>query len=173
MRKSTVPGNARAYAGEFRSRVAMQPDQAHDPFSVNPIRRSLIAVVGSVAIVTLPFLISEQAGATVMLSIGWIAMAVLIFSLPVLVWATTEELIHAMSRRLHPPITELDLSDRVLHILQRHGIRTIRDAEQLDPTSFHLMANMTPRDVYMIERAINLWHYRRWQEAGFPAEGAD
>lgn len=151
----------------------MQRHQIHDPFTVNPIRRSFVAVIGSVAVIYLPFRFSEAAGETVMLSIGWLAMAVLIFSAPIMVWCIGEELVHAIYRRLHPPVTDLDLPDRVIHILHRHGVRTIRAARQLDPAAFHLMANMAPRDAEAVVRALNLWYYRRWQEAGFPANGGD
>jgi hypothetical protein len=165
------PGSARAYVGEFRSRVAMQRNQVHDPFSVNPIRRSLAAAVVSLGVITLPFMVSEETGATVMLSVGWLAMAVLVFSIPVLVWSVIEALFLAITHRVHPPVSELDLPGRVIHILQRHGVRTIRAAEQLDPAAFHLMANMAPSDAEAVARAISLWRYRRWQEAGFPAGG--
>ncbi|HEX2282308.1 MAG TPA: hypothetical protein VHG52_11175 [Thermomicrobiales bacterium] len=166
-----MPRSARAYVGEFRSRVAMQSNQLHDPFSVNPIRRSLVAGLVSLALITTPFLISEEVGATVMLSFGWIAMAVLVFCIPIFLWSVAEELIRVISNRLYPPVNELDLPERVIHILQRHGVRTVRAAEQLDPAAFHLMANMGPRDAEAVVRAINLWRYRRWQEAGFPAGG--
>lgn len=173
MRKRAVPGNARAYANEFRSRVAMQTDHVHDPFAVNPIRRSLVGVVGSAAVMVLPFLISEELGATAMLAVGWLAMAALVFSLPVLVWSVVEHLVTLVQRRFYPPISDLDLSERVIHILQRHGVRTIRAVEELDPAAMALMANMAPRDIQAVQRAIALWRYRRWQAAGFPAEGAD
>lgn len=171
MQRTSVPRSARAYVGEFRSRVAMQSNQLHDPFSVNPIRRSLVAGLVSLALVTTPFLISEEVGATVMLSFGRIAMAVLVFCIPIFLWSVIEELVRIVSNRLYPPVSELDLPERVIHILQRHGVRTVRAAEQLDPAAFHLMANMAPRDAEAVVRAINLWRYRRWQEAGFPAGG--
>lgn len=173
MRNSTVSDSARAHTGEFRTRVAMRSDPVHDPFSVNPIRRSLVAVTGSLGIITVPFLISESVGATVMLSVGWLAMAVLVFSLPVLIWATGEEMVAALRRRLHPPVSELDLPERIVHILQRHGVGTIRAAESLDEASLLLMANFTSRDAKAVERALSLWRYRRWQDAGFPAGRMD
>lgn len=173
MRRMPPPGSARAYVGEFRSRVAMQSSQVHDPFSVDPVRRSLIAVAVSLAVIVVPFMISNEAGATVMLSVGWLALAVLVFSVPVLVWSALEETIRALNHRIHPPVTDLDLPERVIHILHRHGIDTIQAAERLDPAAFHLMANMGPRDADAVTRAINLWRYRRWQEAGFPAGGGD
>ena len=173
MRTRPVPRTARAYVGEFRSRVAMQSNQLHDPFSVNPIRRSLAAGSASLVLITAPFLISDEVGATVMLSVGWLAMAVLAFCIPIFLWSVCEEIVRVISNRIHPPVSELDLPERVIHILQRHGVRTVRAAEQLDPAAFHLMANMAPRDADAVLRAINLWRYRRWQEAGFPAEGGD
>jgi hypothetical protein len=173
MRNNTVPDSARSYTSEFRARVAIRSDPVHDPFSINPIRRSLVAVVGSLGIITLPFLVSEGTGTTVMLSVGWLAMAVLVFSLPVLIWATAEELVAALRRKVHPPISDLDLPQRIVHILQRHGVRTIRAAESLDEASLLLMSNLTPRDAQAVGRALSLWRYRRWQDAGFPAGGMD
>jgi hypothetical protein len=173
MRKTSEPGSARAYLGEFRSRVAMQSNQLHDPFGVNPIRRSLIAGSASLALIITPFLVSEEAGATVMLSVGWLAMAVIVFCIPVFLWSVGEAIVRIVSSHIHPPVTELDLPVRIIHILQRHGVRTVRAAERMDPVAFHLMSNMTPRDVAAVARAISLWRYRRWQEAGFPANGAD
>jgi hypothetical protein len=120
-----------------------------------------------------PFFVSEEAGATMMLAVGWMALAALVFSIPILLWSVAEVLVHAVTARMHPPVSELELPERVIHILQRHGVRTIRAAERLDPAALHLMANMAPRDADAVKRAINLWHYRRWQEAGFPASGAD
>jgi hypothetical protein len=32
---------------------------------------------------------------------------------------------------------------------------------------------MDARGVHEIRRAVNLWKYQRWQEAGFPATGYD
>ncbi len=173
MRRSSEPGSARAYVSEFRSRVSMQSNQLQDPFSVNPIRRSLAAVVISGTVIVVPFFISEEAGATVMLAVGWLAMAMLVFSIPILLWSMAEEALRLATARMHPPVSELDLPERVIHILQRHGVRTIRAAERLDPAALHLMANMAPRDADAVVRALNLWRYRRWQEAGFPAGGAD
>ncbi len=171
MRTTSTPGSARAYIGEFRSRVAAQPNQWQDPFSTNPIRRSLAGAAIGLGVIVLPFLISEDVGATVMLAVGWMAMAMVVFCLPILVWSLVEALVRRATRRLHPPVSELELPARVVHILQRHGIRTIRAAEQLDPAAFHLMANLAPRDIEAVGRAIRLWRYRRWQEAGFPAGG--
>lgn len=171
MRTSSTPGSARAYIGEFRSRVAAQPNQWQDPFHTNPIRRSLTGAAIGLAVIVLPFLVSEELGATIMLAVGWLALAMVVFCLPILVWSLIEELVRRTTSRIHPPVSELDLPERVIHILQRHGVQTVRAAERLDPAAFHLMANMGPRDAEAVGRAIRLWRYRRWQEAGFPAGG--
>lgn len=173
MRKTSLPGNARAYIGEYRTKIAVQTNQVPGPFGVNPIRRSFIGATVSLTLITTPFLISEQAGASVMLSVGWIALAVVIFCVPVFLMSVGEELVRIVTHRVHPPVSDLDLSERVVHILQRHGVHTIQAAQRLDPASLHLMANMGSRDVQAVHRALNLWHYRRWQDAGFPAEGGD
>ena len=52
-----------------------------DPFVVNPIRRSLGLVVVCLALLVGPWLISEQAGTTVMLSVGWLAATGLVMGL--------------------------------------------------------------------------------------------
>jgi hypothetical protein len=171
MRTTSTPGSARAYISEFRSRVAAQPNQWQDPFSTNPIRRSLVGAAVGLAVIVGPFLISSEAGATVMLAVGWLALAMVVFCLPILVWSIVEELLRRVASHVYPPVSDLELPERIIHILQRHGIRTIRAAERLDPAAFHLMANMAPRDAEAVRRAIRLWRYRRWQEAGFPAGG--
>ena len=42
-----------------------------------------------------------------------------------------------------------------------------------DDEALMMLSNMDARTVREIRRAINLWQYRRWQEAGFPAGGMD
>lgn len=173
MRNPSTPGNARAYIGEFRSRVAMQTRQVPDPFSINPIRRSLIGACVSLAVIILPFYISDEAGTSMMLSVGWLAMAVLVFSTPIFLWSVAEKLYRTIYHRIHPPVDDLDIAARVIHVLHRHGIHTIRDVTRTDDAELLLMSNLEPRDVDAVRRAVSLWRYRRWQEAGFPASGAD
>lgn len=173
MRNRSVPGSARTYAGEFRSRVAMQTRQVHDPFGVNPIRRSLVGASVSLAIIVGPFYISESVGSGVMLAVGWLAMAVCVFCTPIFLWSVGERIYLTFYHRIHPPIDDLDISVRLAHILHRHGVHTIRDVSRRDDPELLLMSNMEPRDVDAVRRAVNLWRYRRWQEAGFPASGAD
>jgi hypothetical protein len=149
----------------------MYTHRIHDPFSVNPIRRSLAGGIGSFAVMAVPFLVSDDVGASVMLSVGWIALAVLIFCLPVFFISVGEELLRIVTDRVQPPVTELEISDRLVHILSRHGVRSIEKLNRLDYASLHLMANMEARDIRSLERALSLWRYRRWQNAGFPDEG--
>ncbi len=152
----------------------MTGSQLNDPFAVDPIRRSATVVVMSLAILIIPFLISDDFGAGVMISVGWLAATGVIFCGPILVWSLIEEGIRAIRRRLHPPIEELtQLSARVIHNLQRHGYTTIREIDQESDTTLVLLSNMEARDVQLIRRAINLWKYARWQEQGFPVVGHD
>jgi hypothetical protein len=144
-----------------------------DPFVVNPIRRSLGLVVVCLALLVGPWLISEQAGTTVMLSVGWLAATGLVMGLPILVWSCVEELIRILRRRVHPSIDLLELSPRVEHVLARHGFQTIESVDQTPDDGLLLLSNMDARSVREIRRAITLWKYRRWQENGFAATGDD
>ena len=144
-----------------------------DPFVVNPIRRSLGLVVVCLALLVGPWLISEQAGTTVMLSVGWLAATGLVMGLPILVWSSIEELIRLLRRRVRPSIDGLGLSPRVEHVLSRHGFQTIESVDQTPDDGLLLLSNMDARGVREIRRAITLWKYRRWQENGFAATGDD
>lgn len=146
---------------------------ANDPFAVDPIRRSgLIVLISTIALVG-PFFISQEFGAGMMISVGWLAVTGIIFCGPILIWSLIEELVRTIDHRMHPPIEELQLPLRVIHNLQRHGYFTIRDVDRESDTSLLLLSNMESRDVRSIRRAINLWKYARWQEQGFPAVGYD
>lgn len=145
----------------------------NDPFAVNPIRRSFGLVVTSVSVLVLPWLISERAGTTVMLAVGWLAVTGIVMGFPILIWSLVEEGIAAIRRRIHPSIDLLKLSPRVEHILLRHGLRTIHDVDQTSDVSLLLLSNMDQRGLREIRRAITLWKYQRWQESGFAASGDD
>ncbi len=47
----------------------------------------------------------------------------------------------------------------------------MRAAERASDSYLISFSNMEPSDVQALRRAIRLWHYRRWQERGFPVEG--
>lgn len=150
-------------------RGALQP---FDPFMVNPLRRSAIAIVVSAAIVFVPpLVVSDDHAALVLISVGWLALAVLVLSLPVLLIALAEAAYHALSRRLHPSVDELELSPRVRNLLRRHDFQSIASLDRTSDASLLLLSNVDAGAVREVRRAISLWKYRRWQEAGFPARG--
>ena len=144
-----------------------------DPFAVNPIRRSAGLVVVCLIVLFVPWLISEQVGTTVMLSLGWLAVTGLVMGFPILIWSLAEEGIRLLSHRIHPSVDQLNLSPRVEHILLRHGLTTIRDVDQTPDEGLLLLSNMDQRGLREIRRAVALWKYQRWQESGFAATGDD
>lgn len=156
-----------------RYRYRLGSDPVFDPFQVNPIRRSALTVLGCALVVVGPMLISAQAAQAVMLSVGWIALAGLIFAFPVLVWSVIEWTVREFRRRVSPGLDQLSLSPRLLHVLRRHGYDTIADVERASDVTLLLLSNSTARDVHELRRAIFLWKYRRWQEKGFPATGME
>lgn len=160
-----------SYAYERYARAS--GSHLNDPFAVDPIRRSASVVALSLAILIVPFMIDDDLGSGVMISVGWLAATGVIFCGPILVWSLIEEGVRLLRRRLHPPIDELRLPARVIHNLQRHGYLTIRDVDLESDTTLVLLSNMESRDVQQIRRAVNLWKYLRWQEQGFPAVGHD
>src|SRR3954454_18998272 len=58
-----------------------------DPFAENPIRRSFYLVVSCALVVIVPWFLGEAVMTTVMLSIGWLAVAGLVMGVPILVWS--------------------------------------------------------------------------------------
>jgi hypothetical protein len=142
-----------------------------DPFTENPIRRSATVVSVCAATLYVPFLINDELGIAVMLTVGIFAISGLIFVTPILVWSLIEAAVLAIRRRIHPDIDQLNIPSRVVHILRRHGIPTIRAAERTPDAVLLSFSNMDMADVDELRRAIRLWHYRRWQEQGFPVEG--
>jgi hypothetical protein len=156
-----------------RYRYHLGGDPVFDPFQVHPIRRSAATVVGCALVVGGPMLISPAAVQAVMLSVGWMALAGLIFAVPVLVWSVIEWAARECRHRLSPGLDQLSLSPRLRHVLQRHGYDTIADVERTSDVTLLLLSNSTARDVHELRRAIFLWKYRRWQEKGFPATGME
>lgn len=143
-----------------------------DPFAVNPIRRSAVLVSACAAVIVVPWTIDEDLLTSVMLSVGWLAVTGLVMGIPILIWSLAEAGVAAARARLRPPIEELDISPRVLHVLQRHGFETIESVEAAPDAMLLLLSNMDARGVQEVRRAVALWRYRRWQEQGFPAQGA-
>lgn len=156
-----------------RFRYRLGGDPVFDPFQHNPIRRSAATVAVCALVVIGPFLISPALAQAVMLSVGWIALAGLIFATPVLVWCIIEWVAGEIRRKFSPGLEQLRLSPRLLHILHRHGFATVTDVERASDVTLLLLSNSTAGDVQELRRAVSLWKYRRWQEKGFPATGME
>ena len=140
-----------------------------DPFAENPIRRSLTVVVIAVAVLGVAALAGGSVAGLIMLSVGWLAITALIFGLPVLGWSLIEEGVAAINRRLSPTIDILDISPRIVSILRRYGYETVDQVARTDDAALLEMSNLGLAGLQELRRAISLWRYRRWQEAGFPA----
>ncbi len=147
------------------------PTLAWDPFASNPIMRSLATFVISAALVIVPMaLLDTQLEALLMVSFGWLAIVAMVFSLPVLLISLIEAGWTKLSRRIHPSLDQLDLSPRVRNLLRRYGYESIDHVDQTSDDTFLLLTNFDPMAVRELRRAISIWKYRRWQDAGFPAD---
>lgn len=148
---------------------ALGPGPTHtvfDPFSVNPIRRSLGAIVVSAAMLVAPMRVfGAEVGGLVLVVVGWMAAAVLMMSVPVLIISTVEELWRQVWCRLQPPIEELGLSPRVLRLLHRYGLDTIAAVERIDEATLMLLPNFDARARHEVLRAISLRRYAAQQRA--------
>lgn len=144
-----------------------------DPFAINPIRRSFALVAICTAVVAGPLIIGGAVATSVMLAIGWLALTGIVLGIPILIWSLAEEGWRLARRSIQPPIEELDLSPRLLHVLQRHGYDEIAAVDRAPDPALLLLSNMDARGLREVRRAISLWKYRRWQERGFPAGGYD
>lgn len=153
----------------WRARSQLSNTSVSDPFAVNPIRRSAGLVAVCLAMLFVPWMISDQFGTTMMLATGWLSVTGLVLGLPILIWCSGEWVVERIHRRIHPGIELLELSPRVEHVLARHGIVTIREVETIDNESLLLLSNMDQRGVNEVRRAVTIWKYRRWQESGFTA----
>ena len=142
-----------------------------DPFAINPIRRSFAVVAVTSAVLLSGFVLDDETTMIVMVTVGWAAISALLLTFPILVWSLVEASVRRVRRRVSPPVGELGLSARVEHVLLRHGFETIRQIHETDDESLLLLSNMDRRGLHEVRRAISLWHYRRWQAAGFPAGG--
>ena len=140
-----------------------------DPFVINPIRRSFAMVVICGAAVIFPAMIGGAIAETILLAGGWLAGTGLVLGIPVLIWSLVEEAWRQIRRRMVPDIEQLGLSPRVAHVLRRHGLESIAEVDAASDSTLLLLSNMDGRGVQEIRRAISLWHYRRWQELGFPS----
>lgn len=139
---------------------------AFDPFTVNPIRRSLAAIAVSAGVLVAPArLLDAESTVLVMVAVGWLAAAVLTLSVPVLFLATVEEAWGRVRRRVQPPIEELGLSPRVVRLLRRHRLDTITALERVDDATLMLLPNFDARARHEVRRAISLRRYAAEQRA--------
>lgn len=168
------PGNpVRSQVRAYRAGGFPGGGDSPDPFAVNPIRRSFALVVVCALIVFGPILLGGDVAMSVMVSVGWLAVTGLVMGVPILIWSLVEEGWRLVSRRIRPPVDQLDLSPRVAHILTRHGFAAIEEVDRAGDATLLLLSNMDVRGLREVRRAISLWKYRRWQEQGFPAAGYD
>lgn len=142
-----------------------------DPFAENPIRRSFYLVVACALTMVVPWMIGEAALTTVMLSVGWLAVAGLVMGVPILIWSLVEAGYAVARGRLRPGVDQLDISARLIHLLVRHGYDTITDVDRASDGDLMLLSNMDARGLRDVRRAVAVWKYRRWQERGYPVEG--
>jgi hypothetical protein len=140
-----------------------------DPFAINPIRRSLVLVLGCLIAIVVPWMISERAMTAAMLSVTWLAITGLVFGFPILVWSVSAAAIKKVRAQIQPSIADLDISPRVRHLLDRYGYETIADLDTETDAALLMLSNLDARGVREIRRAIALWKYRRWQAQGFPS----
>lgn len=139
--------------------------------AVSPVRRSAGLVITCVLILSVAFsLRSSNAIGPWMVVAASLAGAMLVLGLPVLVWSVVESLVRRHRRRTSPPLHELGLSIRLENILRKAGYETIRDVERLGIADLMLLPRVEFDEAKQFERALTLYRYRRWQEAGFPAD---
>lgn len=141
-----------------------------DPFAVNPVRRSFVSFVTCTAAFILPMaVLPANLEALTMVLFGWLAAIGMVLSFPILLISLAETGWSYVSHRVHPSVDVLELSPRVRNLLRRYGYQTIDSVDRTSDDAFLMLSNFDPKALHEIRRAINLWKYRRWQEAGFPA----
>ncbi|MGH2558626.1 MAG: DNA-directed RNA polymerase subunit alpha C-terminal domain-containing protein [Thermomicrobiales bacterium] len=143
--------------------------QLADPFAINPIRRSFVLVGCCAAAIFGPALAGDEVLTVAMLSVGWLAISGIVIGTPILVWSLAEEAIRLLRRRWRPTVDLLDLSPRLIHVLNRHGFETIEEIDRAADADLLMLSNMDRRGLQETRRAIAIWKYRRWQDQGFPA----
>lgn len=152
---------------QLQRRAAAAP---WDPFAINPVRRSLAAFTIFTAAFILPMaVLPVDLEALTMVLFGWLAAIGMVLTFPVLVMSLIELGWTRIARRLYPSIDLLEISPRVRNLLNRYGFRTIDSVERTSDDAFLMLTNFDPRALRELRRAISIWKYRRWQDAGFPA----
>ncbi len=153
---------------ELQRRAATAP---WDPFVVNPIRRSFAAfVLCTLAFVVPMALLPTDWAAVAMVLFGWLAAIGTVLTFPILLISIIEWGWTCVSHRVHPSVELLDLSPRVRNLLHRYGYCTIDGIDHTSDDAFLMLSNFDPKALHEVRRAISIWKYRRWQDAGFPAD---
>ncbi len=154
-------------------RYASHSGNESDIFAVNPLKRSAIIAGVCWMMVLGPILFFDgNLQATTLIAGGWLAAAGIVFVTPIFFWSLAEAGWERIRWRVNPTIDDLDLSPRAHNLLRRHGFETINSVDLTPDVSLMLLSNMDPRALHEIRRAISIWKYLRWQEKGFPADGA-
>ena len=142
-----------------------------DPFAVNPVRRSLAAFIVSTSAFILPMvLFPASLEAMSMVLFGWLAAIGMVLTFPIFLMSVIEMVWDNVARRMYPSVDLLDVSPRVRNLLNRYGYRTIESVDQTSDDAFLMLTNFDPKALREVRRAISVWQYRRWQDAGFPAD---
>jgi hypothetical protein len=161
-----APNAREVYQAARRSAYGASPD---DLFAVNPVRRSAIISFGSWALLVVPAVfLRGDLQALLLIGFGWMAAAGVVFVTPIFFWSIAEVIWRSYRRRKHPGIDELDISQRVFNLLNRHGFETIEHVDRTPDSSLLLLSNVDARTLHSIRRAVNIWKYQRWQDRGFP-----
>ncbi len=105
-----------------------------------------------------------------MVLFGWLAAIGMVLCFPVLLMSVAELAWKQISRRMYPSVDLLDLSPRVRNLLNRYGFRTIDSVDRCSDDGFLMLTNFDPKALHELRRAVSVWKYRRWQDAGFPAD---
>ncbi len=145
--------------------------QPWDPFAVNPVRRSLIAfIICSAAFIVPMAFFPQNLEAMSMVLFGWLAAIGMVLCFPVFLMSVAELAWKQIARRLYPSVDLLDLNPRVRNLLNRYGFRTIDSVDRCSDDGFLMLTNFDPKALHELRRAVSVWKYRRWQDAGFPAD---
>ncbi len=153
---------------QLQRRVGNQP---WDPFAINPVRRSLASFIVCAAVFIVPMaLFPQNLEALTMVLFGWLAAIGMVMCFPIFLISVVELGWTHLSRRMYPSVDLLDVSPRVSNLLNRYGFRTIDSVDRCSDDGFLMLTNFDPKALHELRRAVSIWKYRRWQDAGFPAE---
>ena len=105
-----------------------------------------------------------------MVLVGWLAAIVMVLTFPIFLISLIEMAWAYVAGRMYPSVDLLDVSPRVRNLLNRYGYRTIDSVDRTSDDAFLMLTNFDPKALREVRRASSVWHYRRWQDAGFPAD---